>query len=618
MTNITEDERVLVKSEEQIDREVQHRGLTGVPSVDKAWRKFYSKEELGISVPDMSLTEYIYQQNKDRMFLNALTYFQRKVKYEELFERIEQASKRFKKYGVREEDYVALAMPLTPEVIYMLYGLDNIGACANLVDPRIPEERMRFYLELTGARLAAITQPYIGTMRNAARGTTVEDIINIPILESLTKDQQREVIKRQYQGAAKRELIMSTLREELKNNIQNAISLVGTGAHISSYGTFFSNTTLDQIHRQPNGEKIALGEFTSGTTGVPKGLGLTARGMNLTAEQLKMINRAKPGETILAIMPPFISYGAVTGIHNSLACGFDMIIIPKFTVESFAELVKKYKPNNIICVPSMFQYVIHSPLLEHEDMSFLKRVIFGGDRTIPEFEHEVNEWFIAHNANITLIKGGGMAEYSSCAFETPFEETKKPGIYGIPLPLVEVKIMKDDHTECGYYEIGEIYIHSPQQMGGYLNNQEATDEFFYTDEQGKKWGRSGDLGYIDTDGCVVHTGRKKQMIVRPDGHNVFPIEIEQVINRTGFVKNCVVIGVKDAISVAGEYPHAFIELKDEYLENAANVLAVIKKIVSDKIPLRDRPRDEDYHLTTLVFAQEGKLDREATLKKVMN
>ena len=194
------DKRVLVKPEEEILKEVQERGLTGVPSVDKAWKQYYTNGEMDIQVPDMSLTEYIYQKNKDRLYLNALRYFQKRVSYEELFERIEQASNRFKKYGVREEDYVALAMPLTPEVIYMLYGLDNIGACANLIDPRIPEERMRFYLELTGARLAAITQPYIKTMRDASKGTLLSDIINIPILDSLSKEEQREILNRLYQG----------------------------------------------------------------------------------------------------------------------------------------------------------------------------------------------------------------------------------------------------------------------------------------------------------------------------------------------------------------------------------------------------------------------------------
>ena len=220
------------------------------------------------------------------------------------------------------------------------------------------------------------------------------------------------------------------------------------------------------------------------------------------------------------------------------------------------------------------------------------------------------------NANITLIKGGGMAEFSSCAFETPFEETKKPGIYGIPLPLVDAKIMKDDRTECTYGEIGELYISSPQQMDGYVNNLEETEEFFYTDEEGKRWGRSGDLAYVNPDGTFVLVSRKKQMIVRPDGHNVFPIEIERAIKETGYVKDCAAIGVRDPQSVVGEYPFAFIELKAEHMEQKEIVLQKIIHHVNQTIPPRDRPDDNSYQLTAITYTLEGKLDRKALLKTI--
>lgn len=129
----------MIKTEEEIKREIEEKKLTGIPSIDRPYRKFYTEKELGIEVPHMSLTDYIYEQNKDRMNLNALRYLEKRTTYEQLFDNIEKTSKRFKKYGVKENDYVALAMPLTPELIYMLYGLDNIGASANLIDPRVPE-----------------------------------------------------------------------------------------------------------------------------------------------------------------------------------------------------------------------------------------------------------------------------------------------------------------------------------------------------------------------------------------------------------------------------------------------------------------------------------------------
>ena len=605
---------MLVKDKKIIEQEIKEKGLSGVPSVDKPYKKFYTGKELGIEVPYKSLTDYLYDKNKDRLYLPALRYSDERTSYERLFDNIEATGKRFQKMGVREEDYVALGMPGTPEAIYMMYGLDNIGASANLIDPRVPDDRMRFYLNLAQTRYAAIISNYAATMRKASNGTNVEKVISVSPLESFSKEEQARIINSQYQGNEKTKLLLKALREELLTNLHNAKSKLTGGSNIIHYSDFALDDLpdLSKVPYDPN--RTAVVEYTSGTTGIPKGLELTAAAMNVTVEQLGIINDAQPGETILAIMPPFISYGAVSGIHNSLACGFEMILIPNFTTEDFARLVKKYKPNNIICVPSMFQAVMNDPIMDDEDASYIKRLIFGGDKTNESYEEEVNEWLHNHNAHITLIKGGGMAEYSSCAFETPYEETKKPGIYGVPLPLVEAKIMKDDHTECGYYEIGEIYISSPQAMKGYLNNQAETDAFFYVDENGKRWGRSGDLGYVDTDGAFVHTGRKKQMIVRPDGHNVFPCEIERQIMSTGLAKNCVVIGVRDESCPTGEYPYAFIELNMHGSHNPNASLKVIKNKVNKSIPVRDRPRDSDYYLTNMVYAKEGKLDRNEIVK----
>lgn len=597
-----------------LSSELSQKNLSGVPSIDQPWKKFYSPEMLNIKVPDMSLTDYLYEKNKNHMNLFALRYVKQKITYEELFDKIDKTSRRFQNYGVKEDDYVSLAMPLTPEAIYMMYALDNIGANANLIDPRVPEERMRYYLNLANSALSVVIRPYTDTMRKASKGTTTNRIISVSPLASFRGKEQTEILKMLYSKKEITDLVLAELKEKVLDLRHNLESVIGTGSKIVSYSDFENQMVGDLVKVAYKRGKTSIGEYTSGTTGVPKGLSLTAKGMNVTAEQLSMINNTTPGETVLGIMPPFISYGAVTGIHHSLVAGAEIILIPNFKVEEFANLVKKFHPNNIICVPSMFQYVMDSELMKEEDLSCIKRLVFGGDKTDPAFEDDVNQFLKDHHSEATVIKGGGMAEYSSCAFETPFEETKKKGVYGIPLPLMEVKIMKDDMTECGYYEVGEIYLSGPQEMKGYLNNPKATEEFFYIDENGKRWGRSGDLGFIDTDGVVTLTSRKKQMIVRPDGHNVFPNEIEEVILQNKAVQNCVVIGVRDENSISGEYPYAFVELKKEFLDQSEDLLETIKKEVAKMIPVRDRPKDEDYVLMNILYSAEGKVDRTEMVK----
>lgn len=596
---------MVIKNDSEIQNEIKEKNLSGVPSIDEPWRKYYDSKLLDLSVPDISLSEFIYLKNKDRQFLSALRYKNVSISYERLFEEIEKTGKRFKKYGVKENDYVSLAMPLTPETIYMIYGLDSIGACANLIDPRVPTERMKYYLDLAQSKIAAVVGTYASTMRKASKNSSLDTIINVSPLETLKEDKSSKRLRELYE--------LKMLRENIVENFQNAFSHLTDSPKIIPYDSFAFNCGTEGLKFCNIPNKTGVVEYTSGTTGVPKGLELSSKGMNITVEQLIELEKCEPGESILAIMPPFISYGAVCGIHNSLSSGFEMILIPNFSVENFAQLIDSTKPNNIICVPSFFEHVINSDIFDGKDLSYIKRIIFGGDKTHADFELKVNNWLANHNNNSSLIKGGGMAEYSSCMFLTPYDETKKPNIYGVPLPKTKAKIMKNDYEECSYYEIGEIYISSPQEMKGYLYNPSETEKFFYVDENGVKWGRTGDLGFVDTDGMFTLTSRKKQMIVRPDGHNVFPSEIENAILENEYVKNCVVIGVKDPNSTSGEYPVAFIELVDVSESEKSKILSQIINFVNKKLPLRDRPRNEDYQLLNMVYSKEGKLDRNAIL-----
>lgn len=588
-----------------LDNELLKRELSGIPSEDKVWRKYYSKEQLSVSLPQMCMSDYLYERNKNRLNLCAINYMGKRITYEELFEKIDDTAKRFQKYGVREKDYVCLALPVSPETIYMVYALEKIGACASLIDPRVNVERMEYYLNLTKSSLVGITGVYSSTMRKALINQKDTTMINISPLQSF----KGEKLPLQLIYSIK---MFSEKINEAAFNIMQAKKKNRIISSKAFYTSNLNNYTLEIPIYEEN--RTGVVEFTSGTTGVPKGLELSAASINLVVEQLKDLIDCPAGQTILGIMPPFISYGMICGTHNALACGLESILIPKFRPEIFPELVVQHKPNNIVCVPSFLQLLKNSNRVKNNtDLSFIKNIIVGGDKTEINFEKEFNEWLRQHKCNITISKGGGMAEFASVLFYTPYADTKKPGAYGLPLPAVDAKIVDKNGDELGYYEIGEIHISSEQGMKGYINNEKATQEFFYSDGNNTKYGRSGDLGYVDVNGFFYLLNRKKQMIIRPDGHNVFPAEISSVINKHPYVSESLIVGIQDDQFKNGLWPTAFIGLKPA-CKNTQKTLKEIKKLCEKKLPLRDRPREQDYYLVKKIcITPEGKIDEKATI-----
>lgn len=586
--------------------ELYKRGLSGIPSKDKIWKKYYSPELLNVSAPQMRMADYLYEKNKKRLDLYAINYMGKRITYAEMFEKIDDTAKRFQKYGVKEDDYVCLALPVSPETIYMVYALEKIGACASLIDPRVNAERMEYYLNLTKSCLVGITGIYASTMRNALINQNETTMLNISPLQSFEKG-ENTLLRFAYKA--------KMLNEEINEIIFNLKQAKNKNRIIDSK-QFYRENLSDYSLILPAYKQNQTGvvEFTSGTTGVPKGLELSSASINLVVEQLETLANSQAGQTVLGIMPPFISYGMVCGTHSALACGTESILIPNFRPEIFPELILKHKPNIIFCVPSFLQLLQKSYRVNSEtDLSFIKKIIVGGDKTDPRFEKQFNKWLEQHKCNITINIGGGMAEFASVLFYCPYENTKKPGAYGLPMPAVDAKIVDENGNELGYYEIGEIHISSEQHMKGYINDEKATQDFFYVGDDGKKYGRSGDLGYVDINGFFYLLNRKKQMIIRPDGHNVFPSEIRSVINECPYVSDSLVVGIKDDKVASGLWPTAFIKLKPG-CDNMQKALKEIRKLCERKLPPRDRPREQDYFLVKKIcITTEGKVDEKMTV-----
>lgn len=350
--------------------------------------------------------------------------------------------------------------------------------------------------------------------------------------------------------------------------------------------------------------------LTGGTTGIPKAVVLSNENLNAMSVQYEMsgiphgINENK----FLNIMPPFLAYGLVDGIHMPLSLGMENILVTKFEPNELPNLILKYKPNHFMGVPDHLDKIRTSKFLKNKNLSYLLTVGVGGDSLSSQRELLINEFLEQHGVVNKIQKGFGMTEGASALLSTLSNECNKIGSVGIPLLFNVVSIFKPGtDEELKYGEEGEICIKTPTRMLKYLNNDEEYNKVVKSHSDGSIWIHSEDLGYMDEDGFLFHKGRIKRMIIRPDGHNVFPLAIENAILLNEKVSECAVIGVDSEFDKQGQYPKAFVVLNDKYKNESSNIVDELDKICQENFPERDVPYYYEF-VDTIPKTLAGKVD----------
>lgn len=541
---------------------------TGYPSIDKPWLKYYDEKDISQKFPIQTMYQHIYARNKDNLDAVALNYFGVKITYRELFKQIDIVAKAFIKMGVTKGDIVSFCMPTTPETIYSIYALNKIGATANMIDLSTNNLNILDRINRTSSSILIMVDFLKEKIDEIMDKSTVKKIICVSPTNALPKPVQ----------------LIIRIKSKQKNEKLDGKYI--TWKTFYSYGK--SNYELKEVDNQEN--LPALIVYTGGTTGIPKGAVLGNNGINATIWQLKHTNiQSKPGDKYLDIMPPFIAYGVVCGIHNPLSEQQEIIIIPKFEAVKFAGYIKKYKPNHVIGVPALFETMTQSELLEKEDLSFLQNMICGGDKLTPSSKELVDKFLINHNSPAKVAQGFGMTEVgTSVTYTLGGIEMPTPNSIGCPLSHVNIKIVEPGtEKEVPYNTKGEICISTPSLMLGYYNNVTETENVLKTHADGNVWIHSQDIGYMNEKGELFFMDRVKRMIVRPDGHNVWPGAIENIISQHNAVMACVVVGIPCKDNSNGAIPTAFMVLNPEYVADADKIIREIDQECKKYLPERD-------------------------------
>lgn len=495
-------------------------GRENYPSIAKPWRKYYSEEALGASLPQCTAYEYLHRANESCPHDTALNYFGRKISYGQLFARIEETARALWARGVRQGDAVAVCTVNTPEFVFLFYALNRLGAVVNLIDPRTNDKQLWAYIEECGAKLVVTVDAAYEHIRNAVGGCGAVTTVVIAAADSLPP------LKR----CARR---LSAKTAALHGGDVSWRDFIAAGRdEIPAYCAYEK-------------DKPAIIAHTGGTTGVPKSVMLSNDNINTIAHAYRFVDIPfARGQRYFNDLPPFIIYGLALGVHTALCSGLELIIYPVFDSVGFPKLFKKYKPHHFSAVADHLKNLVEDECTRGMDMSFLITAGMGGDTLSRETEQEVNQRLAGQGCRHSVMKGYGMTELCATALTTS-DSANAPGSIGIPLVNNNVKFIDTDTgEELPVGRTGEMLISGPSVMLGYLNNKEETEKTIITDADGVRWIRTGDLAHMDAEGLVYHDGRIRRIYLTLfDGQpaKIFPTLVEDAMRRLAQVSDCFVV-----------------------------------------------------------------------------
>ncbi len=346
------------------------------------------------------------------------------------------------------------------------------------------------------------------------------------------------------------------------------IIILGEGAGGTSFFDYLGEPFDGEVSFDVAND-VAVLPYSSGTTGLSKGVMLTHQNLTANIAQIIPPMDFTPGEGVaLAVLPFFHIYGMQVLMNASLHMGGTLVTMPRFDLEQFLTLIQEHKVTHGYVVPPIVLALAKHPMIDNFDLSSLELVFSGAAPLSAELAKEASD-----RIGVPVVQGYGMTEMSPVSNLTPATNVKL-GSSGLNVPNQELRVVDVKSGEdLDVDQEGELWYRGPHIMKGYLNNQKATDETIVADG----WLRTGDIGKIDADGHVYITDRLKELI-KVKGFQVPPAELEGLLLTHPGIADAAVIGVAD--EEAGELPKAFITMKPGQPEDADEIKAFVKEKVA--------------------------------------
>ena len=458
-------------------------------------------------LPDTSLTTYVMRRAADLADQPAIVDGPtgRTLTYGQLNDLIHRFAGGLAARGFGKGEVFGILLPNLPEYAVVFHGVATAGGTSTTINPTYTGEEINHQLVDSGARFLVTIPLFLESALEGVQGTAVEEVF----------------VLGEAEGATPLSVLLG------------------------------ADPMRGEVSIAPDEDLVVL-PYSSGTTGLPKGVMLTHSNLSANLAQVEHLISHDDGDAVIAVLPFFHIYGMQVLMNLVVGDGGTVITMPRFDLEEFLRLIQDHRVAHAYVVPPIVLALAKHPMVDQYDLSSLKRVFSGAAPLGAEVAQEASA-----RIGCEVVQGYGMTELSPVTHATPVGGFK-PGSIGVTISNTESRVVDPETGEdLGIDEDGEIWIRGPQVMKGYLNNPEATA--LAIDEEG--WLRTGDIGHVDADDHFFIVDRLKELI-KYKGFQIAPAELEALLLTHPAIADAAVIPIPD--EEAGEVPKAFLVLRPEH------------------------------------------------------